>query len=252
MSHSHATSADIIGHRGASHAAPENTLPAFQLAWDEGADGIEGDFYMTRDKHIVCIHDDSTLAYADQDLRVKDSTLEQLQTLDVGSYKGAAFKGARVPSLEDILETVPDGKYLLIEVKDSARIVPVLKGVVENSGKAAQVRVISFDEKVVASSKKLMPAVKAFLIASQKDLEEWGRDGVLERLAACGADGIDLQASTNLDRAFFASLREAGHEIHCWTVNDETLASHMQSLGVDSMTTDKPGFLRAALDTDGD
>jgi glycerophosphoryl diester phosphodiesterase len=252
MAESTTLSAEIVGHRGASHAAPENTLPAFRLAWEEGADGIEGDFYMTRDNRIVCIHDDSTLAYSEQDLRVRYSTLEQLQTLDVGSYKGAQFKGARVPTLEAVLETVPDGKYLLVEVKDSARIVPVLKDVVEKSRKAGQVRVISFDAKVIARSKQLMPEVKAFLIAGQKDLKKWGQDGVLQRLAACKADGIDLQADMQLDRVFFASLRDAGHEIHCWTVNDEKVARHMQSLGVDSMTTDRPAFLRKALGRNGD
>jgi len=72
----------IVAHRGASHDAPENTIPAFQLAWQQKADAIEGDFYLTRDNEIVCIHDRTTKRYSDRDLVVAESTLEELRQLD--------------------------------------------------------------------------------------------------------------------------------------------------------------------------
>ena len=76
----------IVAHRGASHDAPENTLAAFRLAWEKDADAIEGDFYLTRDQQIVCLHDETTerTAPGQTCLQVAESTREQLRTLDVG------------------------------------------------------------------------------------------------------------------------------------------------------------------------
>ena len=66
---------DLIAHRGASHDAPENTLAAFRLAWEQGADGIEGDFRLSRDGEIICLHDATTRRTAGIDLVVADATL---------------------------------------------------------------------------------------------------------------------------------------------------------------------------------
>ena len=77
----------IVAHRGASLDAPENTLAAFRLAWSQGADAIEGDFRLTKDGRIACLHDDTTQRTAGLDLTVADSTLAELRELDVGSWK---------------------------------------------------------------------------------------------------------------------------------------------------------------------
>ncbi|MFV2065815.1 MAG: glycerophosphodiester phosphodiesterase family protein, partial [Pirellulales bacterium] len=97
----------IVGHRGASHDAPENTLAAFQLAWQRGADGVEGDFYLTSDGHIVCIHDADTERVAGEKLIVAESTLADLRQLDVGAWKGERWRGEKIPTLEEVLATVP-------------------------------------------------------------------------------------------------------------------------------------------------
>ena len=96
--HAQLTSAQlIIAHRGASHEAPENTLAAFRLAWEEQADGIEGDFYLTSDGQIVCIHDKTTKRVAPKqpELTVAKSTLKQLRSLDVGSWKNPRYAAER-------------------------------------------------------------------------------------------------------------------------------------------------------------
>jgi glycerophosphoryl diester phosphodiesterase len=76
----------IVAHRGASADAPENTLPAFELAWKQGADAIEGDFHLTRDGKIVCIHDYDTQRVSGSKRVVKDSTLDELRALDAGAW----------------------------------------------------------------------------------------------------------------------------------------------------------------------
>ena len=77
----------ITAHRGASHDAPQNTLPAFKLAWEKKADFIEGDFYLTADKKVVCFHDKSTGKIADKNLNVEKSDFKDLAKLDVGRKK---------------------------------------------------------------------------------------------------------------------------------------------------------------------
>ncbi len=113
----------VVAHRGASHDAPENTLPAFRLAWEQGADAIEGDFFLTKDGHIVCTHDRMTgrLNPGKVKLQVADSTLAELQALDVGSWKGETWRGERMPTLAEVFATVPAGKRILIEVKCGPR-----------------------------------------------------------------------------------------------------------------------------------
>src|SRR5262245_61979826 len=107
----------IIAHRGASHDAPENTLAAFRLAWQQDADGIECDFYLTRDEAIACIHDETTKRTAGVDLTIADATLDQLRGLDVGSWKDKRWAGERIPLIEQVFQTIPKGKRIYIEVK---------------------------------------------------------------------------------------------------------------------------------------
>src|ERR1700686_17426 len=101
---------ELIAHRGASHDAPENTLAAFRLAWEAGADGIEGDFRLTRDGEIVCIHDPTTGRPAGVGLSVADTTLACLRELDVGALHGARWIGERIPPIQEVIATVPPGK----------------------------------------------------------------------------------------------------------------------------------------------
>ena len=117
----------ISAHRGASHDAPQNTLPAFLLAFEKGADFIEGDFFLSKDKKVVCIHDKDSGKLADKKLVIEQSTWSELQKLDVGYKKGDKWKGSRIPLLEGVLEIVPDNKGIFIEIKGGLEIVPYIK-----------------------------------------------------------------------------------------------------------------------------
>ncbi len=102
----------IVAHRGASYDAPENTLAAFELAWQQGSDGVEGDFYLTADGKIVCIHDRDTQRTGGQKLAVEQSTLSQLRSLEYGGWKDAKYKGEPIPTFEQVLKTVPEWQDL--------------------------------------------------------------------------------------------------------------------------------------------
>lgn len=244
----------IVAHRGASDRAPENTLAAFRLAWELGADAIEGDFFLTSDGHIVAMHDATTKRTAGVDWKVADSTLADLKTLDVGAWKGPEYQGERIPTLTEVLATVPPGKAIFIEIKCGPEIVPALKQVLgESSLQSDQTVVISFHESVIRTVKNEIPQIKAFWLTGYKQDELTGAwtptlDTVLTALQRTAADGLDTQGQRAVvTRSFVEALRAAGHEFHVWTIDDPEDARYFHELGVDSITTNRPDVIRAAL-----
>ena len=159
----------IVAHRGASHDAPENTLAAFKLAWEKGADAIEGDFHLTKDGKIVCIHDKTTkrTAGGGPNLKIADSTLEQLRKLEVGAWKHERFRGEPIPTLEEVLAILPKRKRILIEIKCGVEIVEPLKKVLAKSRlERGQVAIIAFSTDVIAACKQALPKIPAFWLTS--------------------------------------------------------------------------------------
>ncbi|MDG1358647.1 MAG: glycerophosphodiester phosphodiesterase family protein [Akkermansiaceae bacterium] len=242
---------DIVAHRGASADAPENTLPAFQLAWERGADRVEGDFYLTSDNVIVCFHDKTTKRIGGGDLKVSSTPYKMLQTLDVGAWKDPKWKGTRIPTLAEVLATLPADKgRIFIEIKDGVRIVkPLAEQLNKIDIPKSRLAFICFDQKVTAACKKAMPKVDAHWVVSQKSYQKMGIAGVIKTAKRLGADGIDVQASHAITPEFGKALRENGLQYHCWTVNDISLARYMVKLGVDTITTDRPEFIRRGLQT---
>ena len=243
----------IVAHRGASHLAPENTLAAFELAWELDADLIEGDFYLTSDGAIVCHHDRTTKKTAGLDVPVEDQTLEALKRLDVGAWRGEQWTGERIPTLAEVLETVPNDKAILIEIKSGVRIVPALVDVITSSDlRPAQMIVICFDEVVIAAVKDRLPHIKAYWLSG---FDEDGAGGwtptisdIIRTATGIDADGVDLEANLDvIDAALVAALRAEGLEFHAWTINEVDVARRLIDLGVDSITTDRPGWLRGEL-----
>ena len=246
----------IVGHRGASHDAPENTLAAFHLAWEQGADAIEGDFYLTGDGKIICHHDKDTkrTGKGGPKVAIAKSTLELLRTYDVGTWKHEKYAGEKMPTLSEVLAVVPEGKIFLIEIKCGPEIVPALKQEILSSGILLErLRVIAFDSEVIAATKEALPELKAYWLTSFKQnavTRSWSPsiESIVSTLKSIKADGLDCKAELKVvDEAFVKALREAGMEFHVWTVNDPATAKRLQELGVDSITTDRPAYLREML-----
>lgn len=245
---------EIIAHRGASYYAPENTVPAFELAWEQRSDAIEGDFYLTADGHIVCFHDGNTKRITGVDLRVEDGTLDQLQAMDVGKWKAAEYAGERMPTLADVLSLVPPGKKVFLDIKSGPQIVEPMKEIIEASGlHPEQIVVIAFNADVVAKTRELLPDLTTYWLLGyrfDKETETWSPslDSILQTLRRIDAHGLSTNANRDVvDETFVKRLREAGFEFHAWTINDAELARYFYDLGVDSITTDRPGFIRDAL-----
>jgi len=107
----------VLGHRGASAAAPENTHAAFRAALAAGADGVEFDVRFSSDGAPVVIHDASLARTGGRRVRVESLTLRQLQKFDVGVWFGSEFAGERIPALGDALETLASARMVNIEIK---------------------------------------------------------------------------------------------------------------------------------------
>lgn len=239
----------IVAHRGASFDAPENTLPAFELAWEKGADAIEGDFLLTKDNQIVCIHDKTTKRLSEQNLVVAESTLEQLKTLDVGSWKNEKYAGTPMPTLSEVFASVPDGKNIFIEIKCGPEIIPYLvKEIQESDLKTDQVRMICFNEEVIKAFKKTMPDYKAYWLSGfKKKNGSWkpSLEEVLFTLQDCKADGLDSQHT--IPPEFSKAVLSAGFEWHAWTINDVETAKRLANRDIYSVTTDRPKLIGSGL-----
>ncbi len=242
---------EIVAHRGASFDAPENTVAAIKLAWQQKADAAEFDVYLSKDGKIVVIHDATTKRTAGEDRKVAGSTVEQLKKLDVGKWKDPKFAGERVPTLEEMLATVPAGKRVFIEVKCGPEIVEELDRVLKASKlKPEQTAVISFSADVVAAAKKARPDLQAYWIVSlaPKGKQPRNAEELIAKAKEIKADGLDLSATPAiLDKTFGTKVKDAGLKLYVWTVNDAALARQMIAAGVESITTDRPGWLREQL-----
>jgi len=244
---------EIIGHRGAAYDAPENTLSAVRTGWEQGADAVEFDVYLSKDGKIVVIHDKDTKRTAGVDKPVVEQTLEELRKLDVGKWKDPRFAGEKIPTLPEILKTVPAHKRVFIEVKCGPEIVPELKRDLAAAGlKPDQTAVICFSADVVAAVKKERPDLKAYWLVSLGAPEKRPKnvptpDEVIAMAQQINADGLDLSADPELTPQYVKAATAAKLPVYVWTVNDPALAKQMIDAGVVGITTDRPGWLREKL-----
>ena len=232
----------IIAHRGASAAAPENTHSSLDLAWQLEADAAEVDIRLTRDGVIVLMHDSTVDRTTDGVGRVKELTLEELQGLDAGSWKGEEWEGERVPTLEDVLALHPaHGQRLVVEMKTGPEILPELQRVVEASGiDPSEILFTSFDFEVVKGTKRVLPSYEAIWLVASFDTS------MIAQAIDHGIDGLDIHySSINADSA--ACVLGAGLRLVSWTVNDVVEGIRLRLLGVEGFTTDHPQAMRDAL-----
>jgi glycerophosphoryl diester phosphodiesterase len=179
-------------------------------------------------------------------------TLAEIQQLDVGTFKGAAFKGERVPGLETILATVPTGRRIVLELKDGPEIIPEFVRVIQAAGlKAGQMRVISFQEETLRASKKALPELEHYFLKGYKaDPKTGALPALAPLLALCqdaGFEGLNLQSDWPVTPEFTAAVKASHLKLLIWTVDDAAKAKQLASAGVDAITTNRPGWLRGEI-----
>lgn len=242
---------EIVAHRGSSDEAPENTLAAFRLGFEQ-ADAVELDLHLSKDGHAVVIHDKSTKRTAGADRPVAEQTLEELKALDAGLWKDGRWKGERIPTLSEALALLPDGKRYCLEIKCGPEVLPAMqKAIAESGKKPAQLAIIGFGFETMKRAKARMPELAVYWLAGSKEDPKTKKapelDDLLKRAKEAGLDGLDLDYKLPIDAAFVAKMREARLKVLVYTVNDPAVAKRLAEAGVDGITTDRPLEIRKAL-----
>jgi glycerophosphoryl diester phosphodiesterase len=242
---------EIVAHRGFSYVAPENTLAAIRLAWQTDCPAAECDVYLTKDRRIMLMHDDSAKRTAGADLSMAETDSAQLRALDAGSWKNTQYAGEKIPFLEEVLETIPDGRTLFIEIKCGPEILPHLKSLIDKSKKADRLAVICFNLDVIAEAKKLMPSIPAYWLVNTEE------DKLTKKPIPHSPDLIRMAKEKNLDgldvhyagvtEMFAESVVKSKMKLYTWTVDDSQEARRLQRLGVHGITTNRPDYLAENL-----
>jgi glycerophosphoryl diester phosphodiesterase len=237
----------VVAHRGASAALPEHTLSAYRRALDDGADGLECDVRLTRDGHLVCVHDRRLERTSDGRGLVSDHTLEQLSRLDFGSWHGTG--PAPVLTLERLLAEVRDAGRpvrLLIETKHPSRLgaeverrlVALLhrhRLAAPSPDDPVQVTVMSFSALAIRRVRRLAPRLPTVLLL---ELVPPGlRLGRLPFGTRIAGPSIGLVRARP---GLVTALRAAGNEVYVWTVNEPADLELVVRQQVDAIITDRP------------
>ncbi len=244
---------EIIAHRGASHDAPENTLAAFRLGWQQHADAVELDTWLTHDGHAIVTHDADTKRVTGIAKKIATSTLAELRALDAGTWKDPRWSGEKLPTLAEALATIPDGRRLFIEIKCGPEILPELARVIAASGKqATQLVIISFSLPVCTAAKKLFPKIPVLLLSSLKQNPmtlAWTprAETLIAKAVAAHLDGLNIEGKPGLDADFIRQTHAAGLKCFTWTVDNPDVAKRLRDAGIDGLTTNRPGWLREQL-----
>lgn len=242
---------EIIAHRGFSARAPENTLAAFKLAWENKADACELDIYLTADDKVVVLHDKDTKRTGGVSILVAEAKAEALMALGAGAWKGREWEGEKIPSLEQALATLPVGKQrFFIEIKTGAEIVPALTKILEPlKARGAQLAIIAFKRDAAAAAKKAMPWIPVYRLASAKtkDKKPNNLGQVIAETKEDKLDGVDLGMDWPWTEAMVKQVRDAGLGLYVWTVNKPVDVKRLAELGVDGITTDDPVMAQKAL-----
>jgi glycerophosphoryl diester phosphodiesterase len=236
----------VLGHRGASADAPENTLSAFGLALEQGADGFELDVWRCGTGEVVVHHDPDTGRTGGRSLRVTRASLAELRRLDVGSWKATRFAGERVPTLREVLGAFP-GATVNVELKSAGRPDPRLAlavaAVLRDAGAAERCLVSSFDLALLAAFRLAAPRVACGVLVDAGP--RWAlRAGAAARLLRPCA--IHPQWTLITPRRL-ARWRARGLAVNAWTVDRPEELGRLALAGVSALITNRPALAREAV-----
>lgn len=245
----------VIAHRGNRAHAPENTIEAFRQAVAAGADAIEFDLRVSRDGEVVVIHDPTLDRTTDSSGLVDMRTLEQLQEVDAGArfstdggwarpYHG---RNVRIPTLDELLDAMPNDLPLLMEIKTPNASEPVRR-IIQRRNLSKRVVVAGFNRRAIQplrgagfalgactseAAELLLPALRGRPVSRQLDYD-----------ALCIPPrwkGMPIPIA-----AMVRALKGAGKVVHIWTINDPADAQRLWRSGVQGIVTDDPALILAA------
>ncbi len=277
----------LIAHRGASAYAPENTVPAFRLAAEQGSTFVEFDLRLTTDRQIVCLHDDSlerttdvakvfpdrfrssgTGAHATRRWLLEDFTLAEIRRLDAGSWFDAKFRGTRIPTFAETIDALRGRSGLFIELKSPERydgIERLVLGELQANGldqPGADPRTPVLLQSFTASSlqifaQTLKTRLPIHFLVSARDAAPWVTKEGLEKVKAF-ATGLSPEKTIVQDHAgVMTRARGMGLLVTPYTFRASLvpgftdvgaeMTHYLEVLGVDGVITDNPDLLPGSI-----
>lgn len=253
---------NLIAHRGESHDAPENTLPAYRTAVERGF-GFECDIYLSKDKKLFTFHDGNltrTTGGAHTEACTAASWDETVSKVNVGGWgkwKGSKFDPTRPALLSEVLDLARDGRWIYVEVKgNNPEWVPYIKAEFAKSRTAnpQNVLFISFGDQVCAELKRQMPEYRVYWLTgcrkvdkNVKDRKQWAVHTpaeIVAKLREIGADGVDISFDPDVvDAAYVKAVKDAGFSFHVWTIDRLDRAKQAFAAGADTLTTNRAKFI---------
>jgi len=238
----------IIGHRGACAHAPENTLSAFRLALEHGADGIELDAKLSLDKQVMVIHDQTVDRTTNGTGKVRELTLEQLKKLDAGEHFDARFKGEPIPTLEEVFQAVGGKTLINVELTNYASPFDALPDLV-----AELVNRYKLQERVLFSSFHPFNLIRVHRKLPNTPcaiLTEPGQKGQMLRgfWGRLAAPKLVHPYFSDVTGPYLYDEHRQGRRVNTWTVNDPDEMRRLFNLGIDGIITDDPRLARQVLE----
>jgi glycerophosphoryl diester phosphodiesterase len=230
----------VIGHKGAAAVAPENTLASFAKALEAGAEGVECDIRATADGVPVIIHDATLDRTTDASGDVASLTLAQVKAADA-SFGMEAFRGERVPTLDELLSLVSGRCLLALEFKSMDAVEPAIP-ILSRHDAPRWCTAWAFNADVLAELKRLIPELSRTQNVGR--IESWESVLATARRLECVAVSLEHHL---VDAKRVAALHAAGLKAYCWTANEREDWRRLVACGADGITTDDPGGLRAYL-----
>ena len=220
----------LTGHRGAAELEPENTRLSIQKAIDLSVDQVEIDVHLTRDQHLVVIHDATVDRTTDGQGAVADFTLVEIKQLDAG-------KGERIPTLQEVIDLVRGKVVLQIELKGPDTAEPVVRAVERNSMES-EVLLTSFVHERLREARQLNPSLALGALWSNPP------DDACKQAIDMGAEAIHIQHQ-NIDAQLVQKAHAHGLKIRAWNPDTVEEIQRAIDLGVDAIGSNRPDLLIA-------
>ncbi|NMA75905.1 MAG: glycerophosphodiester phosphodiesterase [Actinomycetales bacterium] len=229
----------IVGHRGASAHAPENTLLAFRRAIEDGAQLLECDVHLSADGEVVVMHDETIDRTAAADSPLRTGAIGELTRAELDTV--LLEEGEKVPSLAELLEMTTVPVFIEVKVAGAGEAVAALLADLPAGSPAKASTVISFHAEALEAIRRGSPDTSVSYLVGQVVEES------IATARALGADGIG-PAIDGLSLAAARAVHEAGLRLNPWTVNRPEQLSVALACGADSITTDDPAWVQRELD----
>ncbi|MCS6886109.1 MAG: glycerophosphodiester phosphodiesterase family protein [Acidobacteriota bacterium] len=236
-----------IAHRGASAIAPENTLPAFLLAEQLGADGVELDVLLCGSGELVVTHDDDLSILSNGCGRVRSTSLKTLKELDFGSHFSLTYAGEKIPTLQEVIDALSKTTMINVEIKTvlpgHRKTVEAVAEIISKNHLYDRVLVSSFDPLALRRLRSVDNKVRiGFLHNLRLPIS------IIDRIFCTRAIDALHPDEQLITEDYMAAATRRGYAVNAWTVNSKERMIELVNLGVDAIITDRPELLREILD----